>query len=130
MTIPTEDTETETELADLTNGAKKEVDPQTGDSSSENLSNSRTSSSRWKKFLRGMLDCIPHHVRMLLSFSYITAEVLTYKYAGEGSSESPYVVEFHPKDPRDPQGFSVFRKWMITLLMALATFAVSFTSSA
>ena len=134
MTIPTEDTETETELADLTNGTKKEADPQTGEappgSSSDNFSNGRKSSSRWKKFLRAVLLCIPNHVRMLLSFSYITPEVLNYKYAGEGTTESPYVVEFHPNDPRNPQGFSVLRKWMITLLMALATLAVSFTSSA
>ena len=130
MTIPT--TETDTELTDR---AKKDADLQTGEAlpgpSRDNLSNSRAGSSLgWTKFLRGMLLCIPRHVRMLFSFSYITAEVLNYKYSGEGTNENPYAVEFLPNDPRNPQGFGFFRKWLSTLLMATATFAVTFTSSA
>ena len=43
--------------------------------------------------------------------------------------EDPYNVEFVPSDPRNPLRFSMFRKWAITLMIAFALLAVSFTSS-
>lgn len=40
------------------------------------------------------------------------------------------MLGFIPNDPRDPMGFSMVKKWSITLLVAVATLAVSFVSSA
>ena len=40
------------------------------------------------------------------------------------------MVEFIPNDPRNPMGFPMLQKWSITLLVAVATLAVSFASSA
>lgn len=67
--------------------------------------------------------------RVVASHSLVTPEVLHHKYAGSGTAEDPYNVEFIARDPRDPMGFSMFKKWTITLLLAFATLALSFTSS-
>lgn len=60
----------------------------------------------------------------------MTAEVRNYHYAGSGVEDDPYVVEFLPKDPGNPMGFSRFKKWTITILVAFVTLAVAFVSSA
>ena len=70
------------------------------------------------------------HWRVVASHSLLTPEVLAHKYAGAGTDQDPYVVEFIPHDPRNPMGFSQLKKWSITLLVAFATLAVSFVSSA
>ena len=57
-------------------------------------------------------------------------EVLNHHYEGSGTEDDPYVVEFIPHDPRDPMTFGQVKKWTITLLVAFATLAVSFVSSA
>jgi hypothetical protein len=56
--------------------------------------------------------------------------VLNHKYAGEGTTESPYLVEFLPNDPRNAMNFSQSKKWAITILQAIATLAVAFVSTA
>ncbi|KAI8671388.1 MFS domain-containing protein [Fusarium keratoplasticum] len=56
--------------------------------------------------------------------------VLNHKYAGEGTTESPYLVEFLPNDPRNAMNFSQAKKWAITILQAIATLAVAFVSTA
>ena len=68
--------------------------------------------------------------KVVASHSLVTPEVLHYQYDGSGSIEDPYNVEFIPRDPRNPLGFSMFKKWTITVLIAFATLAVSFASSA
>ena len=68
--------------------------------------------------------------RVVASHSLVTPEVLHYHYDGSGTTKDPYNVEFIPRDPRNPLGFSMFKKWTITVLMAFATLAVSFASSA
>lgn len=60
----------------------------------------------------------------------LSHEILDHKYAGEGTNESPYLVEFLPNDPHNAMTFPRSRKWMITLLQASATLAVAFASSA
>jgi len=72
----------------------------------------------------------PRHWRVVASHSLITENVLTHKYAGAGTEEDPYVVDFIPHDPRNPMNFSQLKKWSITLLVAFATLAVSYVSSA
>lgn len=73
---------------------------------------------------------IPPHWRIVTSHSLVTSAVLKHQYDGAGTEEDPYVVDFIPNDPRNPMGFSMLKKWSITLLVAFATLAVAFVSSA
>ncbi|KAL8835690.1 MAG: hypothetical protein Q9170_003229 [Blastenia crenularia] len=72
----------------------------------------------------------PSYFRVVASQSLVTPEVRSHHYDGSGTEADPYVVEFVPNDPRNPMGFSMFRKWAITILVALVTLAVAFVSSA
>ncbi|KAM6510988.1 hypothetical protein FSOLCH5_011434 [Fusarium solani] len=53
-----------------------------------------------------------------------------HKYVGEGTESNPFLVKFLPNDPQDAMIFAPWRKWMITILQAIATLAVTFVSSA
>lgn len=72
----------------------------------------------------------PSHWDLVTSHALITPAVLHHKYSGSGTVNKPYIVEFIPDDPRNPMGFPMWKKWAITLLVAFATLAVSFVSSA
>ncbi|KAI5124039.1 hypothetical protein M0805_003868 [Coniferiporia weirii] len=50
-------------------------------------------------------------------------------YRGDGTRESPYIVDWEPNDPGNPYNWSKSRKWPMTLLLAAGTFCVSFSSS-
>lgn len=67
-------------------------------------------------------------------FRYLEASpkssILNKDYSGNGTSTSPFLVEFLPKDPQDPLTFSTTKKWTITALQAISTLAVTFASSA
>jgi multidrug resistance protein len=70
------------------------------------------------------------HIRIVLSQSLVTKQVRNFHYKGQGTKEAPFVVDFIPDDPRNPKEFSSFKKWMITMLVAIATLAITFVSSA
>ncbi|CAH0053770.1 unnamed protein product [Clonostachys solani] len=70
------------------------------------------------------------YVRGMLDLAGVTDAVLNHHYVGQGTEESPYIVEFLPDDPWNPVGFSRSRKWLITIVQAVATLSVSFASSA
>ena len=70
------------------------------------------------------------HFQILRSHSLVTPEVLHYHYKGSGTDDDPYLAEFIPHDPRNPMLFSMWKKWSITLMVAFATLAVAFVSSA
>lgn len=70
------------------------------------------------------------HWRVLLDQTGVTQEVLEYNYGGQGTTESPYLVEFIPGDRWNPMAFKDSFKWTITLIQASATLSVSFASSA
>ena len=72
----------------------------------------------------------PNYFNVVFSHALLTSEVVNYNYTGTGTEDDPFVVEFIPNDPRDPMGFTFFTKWAITLLVAFATLAVAFVSSA
>ncbi|KAI9735298.1 MAG: MFS siderochrome iron transporter 1 [Claussenomyces sp. TS43310] len=72
----------------------------------------------------------PSHWRLVIDQAHITQRVLNHDYAGSGTEADPYVVRFLPNDPRNAMNFQPWRKWMITLLVAFATLAVAFVSSA
>jgi multidrug resistance protein len=60
----------------------------------------------------------------------VTDEVLNHPYAGSGTEKDPYLVQWIPNDPRNPMLFTTFTKWFITIVLAIATLAVSLVSSA
>ena len=72
---------------------------------------------------------IPHW-RILTDQGVVTPEIIDYPYVGSGTEEDPYVVEWIPNDPRNPMEFNTSLKWMYTVTVAFATFAVSLSSSA
>lgn len=51
-------------------------------------------------------------------------------FRGAGTTSDPYVVEFRPSDPENPQNLASSRKWFFMLLVTLSVFAVTLTSSA
>lgn len=75
------------------------------------------------------LQRTPSHWQIVASHSLVTA-VLRHPYPALGTVEDPYVVEFIPGDKKNPMGFPMWKKWATTLLVAFATLAVSFVSSA
>ncbi|KAK5167955.1 MFS siderochrome iron transporter 1 [Saxophila tyrrhenica] len=70
------------------------------------------------------------HFRQVIDQAGVTPEVEKYDYAGSGTEEDPYVVTWIENDPRNPMLYSKTKKWSITLLVAFATLAVAFVSSA
>jgi multidrug resistance protein len=70
------------------------------------------------------------HFQIVRSHSLVTPEVLHYHYKGSGTDDDPYLAEFVPHDPRNPMLFAAWKKWSITLMVAFATLAVAFVSSA
>lgn len=72
----------------------------------------------------------PSHWQIVSSHALLLPEVLNHNYHGSGTEEDPYRVEFIPNDPRDPMNFPQWKKWALTLMVAFATLAVAFVSSA
>uniref|UniRef100_A0A1Y1LQU3 Major facilitator superfamily (MFS) profile domain-containing protein n=2 Tax=Photinus pyralis TaxID=7054 RepID=A0A1Y1LQU3_PHOPY len=70
------------------------------------------------------------HWSVLIDQAGVDDAVLNHKYPGQGTHESPYLVDFLPADPRNPMTFSRPFKWTIMIVAAISTLAVSFTSSA
>lgn len=70
------------------------------------------------------------HWSVLLDPAGVDSHALNHNYAGHGTDESPYLVDFLPNDARNPMTFSKPFKWLITIIAALSTLAVSFASSA
>ena len=55
---------------------------------------------------------------------------INHRYNGEGTEESPYIVDFLPQDSYNPMQYPSWKKWTVTLLNAMAALAVTFVSSA
>ena len=70
------------------------------------------------------------YFRRITDQTGVTDDVLQHKYAGHGTEESPYLVEFLSNDPWNPMTFSRSYKWLITIVQAVATLSVTFASSA
>jgi len=60
----------------------------------------------------------------------VTPEVINHPYSGAGTDEDPYIVKWIPNDPRNPMEWPTWYKWVLTQLVAIATLAVAFVSSA
>jgi multidrug resistance protein len=61
---------------------------------------------------------------------FVTQGIIDYPYAGSGTEENPFIVEWIPNDPRNPMQFDTRIKWLYTVIVAFATLAVSLASSA
>jgi multidrug resistance protein len=68
--------------------------------------------------------------RKIIDQAGITDTVLNHAYPGSGTESDPYLVQWIPNDPRNPMDFSFGVKWFITMIVALATLAVTLVSSA
>lgn len=68
---------------------------------------------------------------LVFNMAGIDADVASHPYPGEGTPESPYIIDFLPgHDTRNPLQYDQWRKWTITILQAMATLAVAFVSTA
>ncbi|KAL1844514.1 hypothetical protein VTK73DRAFT_2389 [Phialemonium thermophilum] len=68
--------------------------------------------------------------RLVIDQAGVTPAVLDHKYAGSGTADDPYLVQWIPNDPRNPMLFSGVYKWFVTMTVAVATLAVALVSSA
>ncbi|TDZ23551.1 Efflux pump FUB11 [Colletotrichum sidae] len=71
-----------------------------------------------------------NYFHVLFDQAGVTEAVLERKYPGDGTNESPFVVDFLPVDAHNPQTFPKWKKWTYTILQAIATLAVAFVSTA
>lgn len=74
-------------------------------------------------------EAVPHW-KLVLHQGLVTPEVMKWNYDGSGTEEDPYVVTWIDNDPRNPMTFPQWKKWALTMLVAFATLAVAFVSSA
>lgn len=72
---------------------------------------------------------LPHY-KLVLDKAGITPEVAQWEWEGSGTEEDPYVVGWITGDPRNPMDFTATKKWGLTMMVAFATLAVAFVSSA
>lgn len=68
--------------------------------------------------------------QLVFRVSIITPEVYSHPYAGCGTQDEPYVVDFLPGDPLNPHNWETWRRWMFLSIVAVSTLAVSFCTSA
>jgi hypothetical protein len=68
--------------------------------------------------------------RMVFDQGVVTQQVINHPYPGSGTDEDPFAVTWIPDDPRNPMNFSEVKKWTFTMVVAIATLAVSLVSSA
>lgn len=70
------------------------------------------------------------HFKQVFDQAGVTPEVEKWDYQGSGTEEDPYVVGWIDNDPRNPMLYTKTKKWALTMLVAIATLAVAFVSSA
>jgi hypothetical protein len=68
-------------------------------------------------------------IRSLLLRTRLDDDVCNQSYAGNGTDDDPYIVDYLHNDRQDAMNFSKGRKWAIAVLQSLSTFAVTFASS-
>lgn len=68
--------------------------------------------------------------KMVYDQGVVTPEIINHHYPGSGTEEDPYIINWLENDPRNPMAFEQSTKWLLTALVAIATLAVAFVSSA
>jgi len=66
----------------------------------------------------------------MLDHGTLDPHTLAHQFPGSGTDQDPYIVGWTANDPRNPLLFKDRRKWLWTLLMALANMAVALATSA
>lgn len=61
------------------------------------------------------------HWQLVTDQTHVTEEVFNWPYVGSGTEEDPYVVEYIKHDRRNPLLIPLWRKWMITILLAMVS---------
>lgn len=74
---------------------------------------------------------LPGHLSWIQSllFHTLSDDVYDHNYPGSGTDDDPYLVDYLHSDSQDAMNFTNGRKWAITILQSLSTFAVTFASS-
>ncbi|KAK5626218.1 hypothetical protein RRF57_001933 [Xylaria bambusicola] len=70
------------------------------------------------------------HFRLLVDSAGVTNQVLNFSYPGDGTVASPYIVDFLDDDQHNPLLLPRWKRYTCTFLVAFATLAVTFISSA
>ncbi|KAL9017278.1 MAG: hypothetical protein Q9185_005399 [Variospora sp. 1 TL-2023] len=70
------------------------------------------------------------YTHLLLDHGIVDPRTAAHVFPGAGTAEDPYIVGWIDKDARNPLNFSDARKWLWTLLVAVATMAATLTTSA
>lgn len=70
------------------------------------------------------------HLTQVFDQGVVTPDIINYPWKGSGTEDDPYQVTWIEDDPRNPQGYSLMKKWPLVILMAIATMTVAFDSSA
>jgi hypothetical protein len=65
------------------------------------------------------------HWQLVIDQTHVTPEVINWPYKGSGTEEDPYVVVYIENDRRNPMLFPMWKKWMITLLVAFVSLHLS-----
>lgn len=59
------------------------------------------------------------HFSLVFDQVHVTKAVLDHQYKGSGTEDDSYVVEFIPGDRRNPMNWPDWKKWAITMLIAV-----------
>jgi hypothetical protein len=70
------------------------------------------------------------HFKRVFDQAPLTDDVINASYEGSGTEKDPYIVTWIDEDPVNPMNYPQWLKWMIVTLVAIATLAVAFVSSA
>jgi hypothetical protein len=70
------------------------------------------------------------HLQRVLHQGVLTDDIINHPYKGSGTEEDPFLVTWIDNDQVNPQNYPMALKWSITMLVAVATLAVAFVSSA
>jgi multidrug resistance protein len=70
------------------------------------------------------------HVQRVFNQGVLNNDIINYPYRGSGTENDPFLVTWIENDPVNPMNYSDAMKWSITMLVAIATLAVAFVSSA
>ena len=87
---------------------------------------SRTTSAKSGATLRKEIT----HFRMVTQQGALNNAIRKHHYDGSGTEADPYAVEWLSHDPGNPQNWTQLRKWLLTMMVAIATLSVAFCSSA
>lgn len=61
------------------------------------------------------------HFKCVLTQGVVNSDIRDAHYDGSGTEEDPFVVTWLDHDPVNPMNYSTVKKWMITMMVALAT---------